>query len=97
MKNYKKIKSISPIYPEMMSEKANLLVAKEFYEIQKELDDLNERRMQILKDERLLEQREAKFRELSKFFNIEYEDVEINPIREKVNMQIINPSDYRNK
>jgi hypothetical protein len=97
MKNYRKIKSISPIYPEITSEKAALLVAKEFYEIQNESDDLNQRRMQILKDERLLKQKEDKFRELSKFFNIEYEDIEINPIKEEVNMQIINPSDYRNK
>lgn len=97
MKNYRKITEITPIYPELMSDKAVTLIEKEFYEIQKELDSLNERRMQILKEEALIKQREEKFRELSKFFNIKYEDVDINPIREKVNMQIINPSDYRNK
>jgi ribonuclease HIII len=92
------IESIVPIYPEIVSENAVEIMKEKYEELVKLKDELNDYRMKALALEQVIKVKEADFTTMSEVFEINYTTREkVVPIRENVNLRIVNPSDYRNK
>lgn len=92
------IESIVPIYPEIVSENAVEIMKEKYEELVKLKDELNDHRMKALALEQAIRAKEVDFAAMSEIFEINYTKREkVVPIKENVNLRIINPSDYRNK
>lgn len=92
------IESIVPIYPEIVSENAVEIMKEKYEELVKLKDELNEHRMKALALEQAIRVKEVDFAAMSEIFEINYTKREkVVPIKENVNLRIVNPSDYRNK
>lgn len=92
------IESIVPIYPEIVSENAVEIMKEKYEELVKLKDELNDHRMKALALEQVIRAKEVDFAAMSEIFEINYTKREkVVPIKENVNLRIINPSDYRNK
>ena len=92
------IESIVPIYPEIVSDNAVEIMKEKYEELVKLKDELNEHRMKALALEQAIRVKEVDFAAMSEIFEINYTKREkVVPIKENVNLRIVNPSDYRNK
>ena len=92
------IESIVPIYPEIVSENAVEIMKEKYEELVKLKDELNDHRMKALALEQAIRVKEVDFAAMSEIFEINYTKREkVVPIKENVNLRIVNPSDYRNK
>ena len=92
-----KIKEVQFKYPALMSEDATQRVREMFDSIVNERKALADMRMEVMRREQELKEREKEFQSLSSIFTLVFEKREIQEIRNECNLSIVNPSDYRNK
>ncbi len=91
-----RIKSVTAKYPDMMAEGAAEQFKAQYYDLVERKNKLAERRMEVIKEEQELKEKEAYFQIISELFDVEFEKESIEEIREECNLGIINPTDYRN-
>lgn len=91
-----RIKSVTAKYPDMMAEGAAEQFKMQYYDLVERKNKLAERRMEVIKEEQELKEKEAYFQIISELFDVEFEKENIEEIREECNLGIINPTDYRN-